>query len=514
MPTAFRLFEQRFTRNSPAGIDMTGQAPAAQHAYCPAQFEFVKQKPKIAASKSSPKGSGANTVSSTSTAEQNGSQAADSQLKHIRLPDAPLAIRQMPLACPTKVPSGVQTVKSSNQLTATFKEQPALPLRPAPSSSPAWNRSVRQAPGLIKTCDTSLISRLSKLTSAKGSPLPSGHVADVVPPHYSQQSSLHSSHQSSHQPPHHPPLPHPSAISQAAQAQEREHSGSTADHNARPQSQHSPGSSRQLLAGAACDHAHKPDTQAKQGTAHRLQTYPSATAPAPAELPMPNQMAAQSKHRWEEYDHSWSMEVDCEVEQAHSPATQPSPPSQPDEPQVKPKSTQRSRLQLQRPLGTAVTPSPAATHSTADAYRPAGITSSAQAQASRPSCAPGTAELDRSQPPGHPSGDPPGQPLGCPPRQPFGDPSRDSPGHPLGYPSSHFPGHSPQHPFEHSGGLRHPPNPDAAADTPSASGGMPNRPSKGSVDEHALAGASALQVPPHNLVLTAAIAIVSIVSLL
>ena len=474
---------------------MSDQATAAQHVYCPAQFEFVKQKPKTAASQLSPKGACANTVGSTSTTGQNGSQAADSQPQPIRLPDAPLAIRQMPLACPTKASSGVQTAKSSNQLAATFQEQPALPLRPAPSSSPAWKRVVRPASGLTKNSDISLISRLSKLTNANGSPVPSGHVAGVVPPHSSYQSSLRSSHQAPHHPPH---LPHPSATShQAARTQQRELSSSTADHNACPQS-HSPRSGRQVAAGAACDGAHKLDTQAKHGITHRLQTDPSAPVPALAELPVPNQTAAPPKQRWEEHDPSGSMEVDGEAEQAHSPAPQPSPPSQPNEPQVKPKSTQRSRLRLQRPLGTAVTPSPAATHSTANACIPGGMTHSAQEQASCPSQAPGTTELDRSLWVSYPLGQSSGDPVG--------DQSGDPPGHPLRYPPKQRFGDSSGDPTRQ----RHPPHPNAAADTPSASGGMPNTPSKGSVDEYACTGASALQVPPHHLVLTAAISIVSI----
>ena len=473
---------------------MYDQGPASQHAYCPAHFEFVKQKPKTAASKLSPEGSAANTVNSTSTTRQNGSHAADSQTKPIRLPDAPLAICSMPFACPAKALSEAQTAKASRQLTATFLEQPALPLRPAPSSGPAWKRVARPASGMTKSSDSSLISRLSKLTRANGSPIPSGHVAGVVPPHSSHQPLLHSPHQFHHHPPH---LPHPSATSeQAAEAQHTEHYGSTADDDtAMPQ--HSPGSSR-------------------QGIAQNSQGYPSATVAALAEPAKPDK-AAQTKHRPEEHDPSASTEVDGGTERAHSPAPQPSPPSQPNEPQVKPKSTQHSRLRLQRPLRAAVTPSPAATHNTGDTYRPAGIWDSAQKQASRPSHAPGTAELDRSllvsQPPGYsskdPSGDPLAQPLGYPPRQTFEHPSGDPAGHPQGaplsYPSGHSPRHCPLHPLGHPSGLRQPPSPDSAADTPSASGSMPKRPVKGSVDECAHTRVSSLQVPSHNLVLKATI---------
>ena len=476
---------------------MYGQAPVAQHAYCPAQFEFVKQKPKIAVSQLSPKDSDANTVNGTSTTRQNGSQAADSQPKPIRLPDAPLAIRQMPFACPTKAPSGVHTAKSSNQLAATFQEQPALPLRPAPSSSPAWKRVVRPAPGMTKNGDSSLLSRLSKLTSASGSPIPSSHVAGVVPPHSSHQSSLHSSHQ----PPHHSPhLPHPRATShQAAQAQSRQHSSSTADHDARPQSQHPPTSSRQVGAGAACDHAHKPDIQAKQGIDQRLQAHPSAAVASTVGPAKPDHAAAQSRHRWEEHDPCESMEVDGGqgeggvADHSYPLASQPSPPSHPKEPQVKPKSSQRSRLRLQGPA--AVTPSPAASDNTADPFRQAETAYTAQEQASCPSHAYDAAELAAlplvSQPPGQscegPSGDPLGNPLGCSRRQPSGNPS----GNP--------PRHSPEHPSGGPPGLRHLSGPDDAADIPSASGSMPNKPP--TCSEHAQAGGSSLQVTHHNLVL-------------
>ena len=494
---------------------MYDQGSAAQHAYCPAQFEFVKQKPKTAVSQLSPKDSDANTVSGTSITRQNGSQSADSQPKPIRLPDAPLAMRQMPFACPAKAPSAVQTAKSSNQLAATFQEHPALPLRPAPSSSPAWKRGVRPAPGLTKNSDSSLLSRLSKLTSANGSPIPSGHVAGVVPPH----ASLHSSHHSPH---HCPRVPHPRAAShQAAQAQQRQHFSSTADHGVRPHSQHSPGSSKQVASGAAWDHAHKPDTQTKQGFAQRLQADPSATAASTVGPGKPDHAAAQSWHLWEEHGPSGSVEVHGGqgegrgAGQGHSPASQPSPPSQPTEPQVKPKSTQRSRLRLQRPA--AVPASPAASHSTADPFRQAGTADTAWEQASCPSLAYDDAELDTSllvsQPPGHSSedllGDPRGNSLGYPARQPSGEPSEHPPGGPLGYSLRHPsgnsavypPGHSPEHPCGRPVELRRSSGWDDAAHTPSASGGMLSRPPTCSINEHARAGGSALQVTSHKLVL-------------
>ena len=449
-----------------------------------------------------PQGSGANTVNSTSTTRQNGSQAADSQPKQVRLPDAPLAMRQMPFACPAKAPCGIETAKASNQQAASFEKQPALPLRPAPSSGPAWKRVIRPAPGMAKNGDSSLISRLSKLTRANGSPIPSGHVAGVVPPHSSHQPPLHFLHQFPQQSPH---LPHPSATChQAGEAQQNELFSSTADQATALS--HSPRSVRQIAAGAACDHADKLDTLAKQGISQRLQADPSASV---AEAAKPDQAAAQTNYQREEYDLTCSMEVDGGAEQARSPAPQPSPPSQPNEPQVKPKSTQRSRLQLQRPLGSVFTPSPAATHSTADPYTPAGITNSAREQHPRSSHAPDSTQLSRSllvsQAPGYssedPSGHPPGNPLGYPPRQPSGHSSRDPPSQASG----DSPGHSPQHPSRHPLGLRHPPYPDAAADTPSASGGVPNRPAKGSVDGRACIGTSALQVPAYHLTLIVSI---------
>ena len=511
---------------------MLDQAPAAQHAYCPAQFEFVKQKPKSAACQLSPELTGSTIVKGPGIIRQSGSQSADSQLRPIRLPDAPLAIRQMPFAAPTNTPSGNPTAKTSDQLAATFQEQPALPLRPAPSTGPAWKRVMRPAPVSTKAADSPLISRLSKLTSANRSP--GGHVAGVVPPHSSPQPSHQPSHQpslhSSHRSPHHsPPLPGATATTyQAVQQQDRKYSSRTADLDVPSQSHHSPSSHRQVAADSACGyaHTHKPDTQAKQSMNQRWHGHLSATVAEPAKVAepaMPDQAAAQSRHTWEEDGADGSLEgvkgghgEGGGVEEADSPAPQTSPPSHPSEPQVKPKSTQRSRLRLQRPA--AVTPSPAAPHSITHPFNPKCIIDTAAQQASHPSHVPDPDDLDplllESPTPGHP----PGHTLGYSPKHPCGDASEGHldhhPGHPLGYstqqprrdPSQDPLGHSPEHPFGHPHGLEHPAGPDAAADTPSASGAVPNRPAKGSMGKHSHAAVSALQVTSHNLhILTATI---------
>ncbi len=163
---------------------MADQAPDAQLAYCPAQFDLVKSV-ATAACQLDLNNAEANSQDIRSAEGQSTSMAADRQIKQtVRLPDAPLAIRKMPFpsAVPARAAPGVHAAKAPHQSASVFKEQPALPLRPAPSGGPAWKRVVRSAPMLTKKDDSPLLSRLAKLTNATGTPVTSGHVAGVVPP--------------------------------------------------------------------------------------------------------------------------------------------------------------------------------------------------------------------------------------------------------------------------------------------------------------------------------------------
>lgn len=346
--------------------DMYDQAPAV---YCPAQFEFIKQKPTTAECQLTPEGTASDILMSGDTREQPGSHPADSQTKPIRLPDAPLAIRKMPSSGPAKAAIAIPTSYGSSTLAATFEEQPALPLRPTPSSGPAWKRIARPAPVLAKKDNPSLLSRLSRLTSSNGTPIPSRHVAGVVPPQSSPPLSLSAA-------------PSQQAV-QASQQSQRGQSSVRTYPEPYAEPQHSPMSSRQL----------------------------------PLESPLA---------------------------QAHDAAPQPTPPAHPTEPEVKPKSTLRSRLRLQRPA--AVTPPPDPPD---PPLRPAKPIGAAQEQASQPSALPAAAELDHMLL------------VAQSPRQPVG--------------------RAPE--------LAYPLEPDTAAGTPSVSGGMQSH-----LNEASHAGDDFLQV--------------------
>lgn len=371
--------------------------------YCPEQCEFVKQKPATAACQLSPEGTCADALSTGHTRGQPGIQAAGSQPKPVRLPDAPLAIRKMPSAGPIRAASATPTSKPFNQLAATFEEQPALPLRPTPSSGPAWKRIARPAPVLAKKDNPSLLSRLSKLTSAGGPPVPSRHVAGVVPPQ-SPASLLCFSVAASQQ------------ALQATQQRQKDLSNVTAYHQAWPDSQQSPQPSRQSPPGVVPDHEHRPNACTQQVTGHPLHSHPSATVVAqPAK---PDRSAAQSmsdNHHWTQDDVSVPTGGEERregggVERAHAPAPQPTPPSYPTEPEVKPKSTLRSRLRLQRPVAVTTPPDPPG-----PPVRAAELPDAAQDPASQPSHAsPAAAELPQmrslTQLPWQPVGRPPEHP--------------------------------------------------------------------------------------------------------
>lgn len=307
---------------------MTDQQQTAL-TYSPAQFDFVKQKPANAtAAWSGSRGAEGNSTEGSSHEQQSGSKSSDSQKAPVRLPDAPLPIRKMPVpsAQPAKALPALNIARAPGHPAPILKEQPALPLRPASSSSnPPWKRAFRPDPMLTKKDDPPLLSRLANLTKATAPPVTGTHVAGVVPPHSSyhcQQEGL---------------TPQPAA--QAHQAHVDQSTTETSPAHVLSHSQHSPRAKGLLPSQTSPSHAYQCSA-------------PSLHARSQAD---PNGLSVKEAKAESVLDQF------CRGAQAETPAAQPTPHAHPPEPEAKPKSTLRSRLCLQRPAAP-VSPAPAVAH--------------------------------------------------------------------------------------------------------------------------------------------------------
>ena len=294
---------------------MSDQQPAAQHAYRPTQFQFLrhnkKQHTACELSAVGPKAPGATTTGFTHASQSLiKNTAAEGGPAPVRLPEAPLLpIRKLSTPLPSgsnvRSVSALQPARLPDHAAPSHQHQPLLPLHAPPLASAGWKRALRRESTPARKDAPPLLSKLAKLTGSSGTVMSSGsHIAGVLPPPCAS----------------HEPMGHDAASLNAAQSYPRQGSCTSAAVVNLPS---------QKLTGLS--------QPSKHGSTHNRQT---------AIQPSPN----ESLHKPAAGTPASSLS------EAHSPAQSSQRPTELFVPADKPKSTLHSRLRLQRPPVASPTP--------------------------------------------------------------------------------------------------------------------------------------------------------------
>ena len=168
---------------------MADQAAAAARPYGASQFNFVKQKPRPDAARllvaTSPKHSSAIGTGPNLDLQSVITAPAMSRPVPVRLPDAPpLPMRRMPASAATNASSLALSVQPGEL------QEPLLPQRALLTAGGAWKQATRTGSKPTSLGDSTLLSRLAKLTSSSNSVVPpapaaaaGSHIAGVLPAH-------------------------------------------------------------------------------------------------------------------------------------------------------------------------------------------------------------------------------------------------------------------------------------------------------------------------------------------